>query len=229
MDGGADRGRVTADLVALYELEEGSGTIVHDTSPGAPLDLVIEAPGDAVWVTGGLAFERASVVRSPGAATKIIGACKKSNAVTLEAWVTYGATQPQWGRPVNIIAPDAPETFNAALAIINNQTDFGIRTTTSTAWPVIYSFGSPLLAGRHHVVGIRGPSGGTRLFVDGVERQSATHAGDFSNWDDTYRLILGNAATLDRSWLGTIHLVAAYSRALATNEVKQNFAAGADP
>ena len=34
--------------------------------------------------------------------------------------------------------------------------------------------------------------------------------------------------TKDRVWLGSLHLVAVYSRALTKDEALQNFAAGAD-
>lgn len=47
-----------------------------------------------------------------------------------------------------------------------------------------------------------------------------------ANWDDGYRLLLGNETTGDRPWVGTLHLVARYERALIEAEVTQNFNAG---
>ena len=49
---------------------------------------------------------------------------------------------------------------------------------------------------------------------------------DFSNWDQTHRLFLGNEGSLDRPWRGTIYLVAVYDRALSPEEVTANFSAG---
>ena len=56
--------------------------------------------------------------------------------------------------------------------------------------------------------------------------QTGTIAGDLSNWDDTYPLSLANEADGIRPWLGELHLVAFYDRALDANEVSQNFSAG---
>ena len=36
--------------------------------------------------------------------------------------------------------------------------------------------------------------------------------GDFSTWDDTYTLALGNEHTIDRPWVGEMYLVAIYNK-----------------
>ena len=67
-----------------------------------------------------------------------------------------------------------------------------------------------------------------RTFVSGVEQETRQSiGGDFSNWDSNYPLIIGNEATLDRSYLGKIFLVALYDRVLSNTEIQQNFNAGA--
>ena len=53
--------------------------------------------------------------------------------------------------------------------------------------------------------------------------------GTFEEWDvgtEEYRLAVGNELTLDRDWLGQLHLVAVFDRALTEDEVEQNFLAG---
>lgn len=52
---------------------------------------------------------------------------------------------------------------------------------------------------------------------------------DFSNWDQSYRLFVGNEGTLDRSWRGTLYMVALYDRALTVQEVQESFSAGVVP
>jgi hypothetical protein len=64
------------------------------------------------------------------------------------------------------------------------------------------------------------------LNVDGVERARAKSIGDFTGWDQGYRLMLANVLTGDRPWLSTLHLVALYGRALSPAEVIQNFRSG---
>ncbi|MFZ1504402.1 MAG: VanZ family protein [Nitrospira sp.] len=51
-------------------------------------------------------------------------------------------------------------------------------------------------------------------------------ASDFSNWNPTYRLLLGNEGTMNRPWLGTLHLVAVYDRALPSDEITTHFSLG---
>ena len=65
------------------------------------------------------------------------------------------------------------------------------------------------------------------FYVNGVQVGHRKVPGDFSNWDDGYRLGLGNEFTGDRPWQGEWHLVAIYNRALDPAEVKQNYNAGA--
>jgi hypothetical protein len=48
----------------------------------------------------------------------------------------------------------------------------------------------------------------------------------FGIWDPRFTFQLGNEATYDRPWLGKIHLVALYSRALSGDEVARRFHQG---
>ncbi|NOY57098.1 MAG: LamG domain-containing protein, partial [Actinobacteria bacterium] len=80
--------RVADGLVALYEFGEGSGSSVGDTSGfGTALDLDIQDPGGVTWGPDGLTVDAATIISSPGAATKIINAVQASNEITVEAWV----------------------------------------------------------------------------------------------------------------------------------------------
>jgi len=79
-----------------------------------------------------------------------------------------------------------------------------------------------------HVVYTRDTSGRATIFLDGVQEATAEVPGNLSNWDGDYRLALSNELTRDRHWLGELHLVAIYSRALSEQQVKRNFQAGAD-
>jgi hypothetical protein len=65
--------------------------------------------------------------------------------------------------------------------------------------------------------------------VDGSPAGSGGVAGTFENWDDTFSFALANELTGDRPWLGEIHLVAVYERALIQAEVDQNYNAGPHP
>jgi len=52
--------------------------------------------------------------------------------------------------------------------------------------------------------------------------------GSFTNWNVTYPFNIGNTASLDRPWSGTVRQIAVYDRALLPNEIQQNHDAGPD-
>ncbi len=92
--------------------------------------------------------------------------------------------------------------------------------------PAIYSPAQTAVPDLTHVVFTRSRDGTERLYVDGILRSQEVRGGDFSNWDGTFRLALGNEFTRNRTWEGVYHLVAIYSRSLSKTEVLDNFRAG---
>lgn len=72
-----------------------------------------------------------------------------------------------------------------------------------------------------HVVYTRNEAGRATLYVNGAVVKTGTVGGDLSSWDDGFRLALGNELTEDRPWLGELHRVALYARALTSSEIVQ--------
>ncbi|MEO1378625.1 MAG: LamG-like jellyroll fold domain-containing protein, partial [Cyanobacteria bacterium J06635_10] len=79
-----------------------------------------------------------------------------------------------------------------------------------------------------HVVYTREADGDAFLYIDNQLVASETIDGDFSNWNENYRLGLGNEFNGSRPWLGTLDLFAVYNQAFDASEVQQNFLAGSD-
>jgi glycopeptide antibiotics resistance protein len=52
------------------------------------------------------------------------------------------------------------------------------------------------------------------------------HVAPFGVWNPRFTFQLGNEATLDRPWLGTIHFVALYNQALSSEEISNNYYQG---
>jgi hypothetical protein len=48
----------------------------------------------------------------------------------------------------------------------------------------------------------------------------------FSFWNSRFNFLIGNEATLNRPWLGQIHFVAVYNRALSADDILDNFSQG---
>jgi glucose/arabinose dehydrogenase len=224
--------RVSHGLVVLYGFHEGAGEIVHDLSgSGTPLDLAILDPARIQWLGGGsngVRFVTAgSAIRSPGSAGKLHSALIASNRLTLEAWVTpANLSQDDPARIATISDGTASSDVNVHLGQIAGAASYRLRTPeNSFSWmqagEVFTSTTTPL-----HLVATYDGSA-QRLYVNGVQHSTVQSlSGDFSNWDPDYPLVFGNEATLDRSWLGTLHLAAIYNRALSLSEIQQNTSAG---
>lgn len=73
-----------------------------------------------------------------------------------------------------------------------------------------------------HVVYTRDSQGKAALYVDGVPVSTRDVAGDLSNWDESFRLALGNELTGDRPWVGELHRVALYARVLDAGEIERD-------
>jgi hypothetical protein len=228
--------RVSAGLVAFYGFKEGKGGVVHDTShSGAALDLKIENESAVKWTTKGLVIGAPTLVASTGAATKIAQACKTSNEVTVEAWVRPGTLTPSGkdGRIVALSADPMNQDFLLGQEELKGPPRSYFMRLRTTATDLV---GKPALATPDntvalklaHLVYTRSASGVATFFIDGVDVARTTGGGPMSNWNEGYRLAVGNELSNDRPWLGEIHLVAVYGRALGADEVKQNFKAGAE-
>ena len=225
--------RVRNGLLALYRFDEGKGGVIRDVSgAGAPLHIQVSS-GKTAWTRTGLEILEPSRLVSVGPAAKITDACRRTNEITVEAWITPRAgflNEP--GRLVTL----SPDAYNRSFTLAQGEakrTVFALRlrTTQTQGLPALTTPDNSAEARRVHVVATRNASGETVLYLDGVERARGIATGDLSNWDAGYRLILANEAARDlegneRPWLGQFHLVALYQRALPAAEVVRNFRAG---
>ena len=224
----ADAQRVSRGLTALYTFAAGQGNQVTDRSEtGRPLNLTIEKPSAVRWQTGALVIRAATRISSSTPATKLIDAVKRSRAVTLEAWVRP-ANDRQEGPARIVTISSSPNLRNITLGQEAGRYDVRLRTSSTTTNGMPSTATRPGTAGTAlaHVVYTRDPSGTARIYVDGKPAALKRIAGHLGNWDNRFRLLLGNEGSGDRPWLGTIHLVAIYNRDLSAKEVQQNHRAG---
>ena len=223
--------RVTDGLLVLYDFESGGDTTVRDVSGvGEPLDLEVASASAVLGEEGALTIRSATILSSAGAATKIRQACQASNEITLEAWVEpVNTTQDGPARVVTLSS--GPCDRNFTLGQHGDGYHIRLRTTATSdnGLPAAITPGGTVKTDLTHVVYTRAANGEVRVYIDGIERAANTLSGNLSNWNSTYRLSLANETSLDRAWRGSLHLVAAYARALSTEEIGYNFGAGPDP
>ncbi len=222
--------RVTDGLQVLYTFLEGKGKTVKDVSGvGQPLDLTIADTKSARWMAGGgLALKsKAFVATSEDVwATKLIEAAKASHEITVEAWVKPASAAQASARIVSLTT--AGRFRNFALGQNGDKVQAIVRTagTDHYATGTLLEGGQVATGSLSHLVYTRDASGTARIYVNGVQAGERKVEGDFSTWNVAYRLGLGNEAGGDQPWLGELHLVAAYNRALRSGEVARNYSAG---
>jgi hypothetical protein len=230
----ADNQQQSTGLQALYTFAEGSGSVVHDVSGvGAPLDLTIADSEHVSWGDSSLTINSATRIMSSGSASKLITSAQDSNALTLEAWVQPANTTQDGPARIVTISQDA-NTRNLTLGQgrwgdqPTTTYDVRLRTTerNENGRPSLTTPTGTVSSDLSHVVYTRDSSGTAHIYVDGQQVASGNVDGSLRNWDSNYRLALGNEIQDSRPWLGTLHLVAIYNRALSSSEVRQHFAAG---
>ena len=225
-------GRVLPGMLALYTFEETSGKVVFDVSGvGAPLHLWIPDLTKVSRAPGLLSIDASTIVSSLVPGTKLIDGLKATNEITVEAWVNPANTT-QAG-PARIATLSRDIGFrNFTLGVEETKYAGRIRTpTTGLNGSFPTSFFTPTDVASttlQHVVLTRGADATERFYIDGVEVAARANAGVFSSWDPSYRFGLANEFDMLRTWLGDLHLVAIYDKALSASDVAQNYAAGAD-
>lgn len=227
----ADAQRVTNHLQVFYTFEDAQGDTVRDRSGnGTPLDLKISGNKSHAWQDGVLVLHSSTSIASTAPASKLIDSVKRSGEVTIEAWLKP-ANDSQAG-PARIVSLSS-DTSNRNVTLGQEKDAFDVRLRSSqtdrNGLPSMASPRKSLRTRLTHVVYTRDRKGTATLYLDGKPVANKQVGGNFSNWDGNYRLTLANEFTGDRPWLGELHLVAIFDRALSKQQVQQNFAAGSNP
>ncbi|NNJ25185.1 DUF1592 domain-containing protein [Alienimonas chondri] len=220
-----------AGVVALYDFS-GEGDTVRDVAgplsanPGEPLDLVISSDSKARRVAGGLKIDGPSQIASPQPAKQLTDALKATGEITIEAWVTP-ANARQDGPARIATLSGGSSVRNATLAQNGKKYDARLRTTVNTdrnGMPSTNTDDAVRDDRPTHLVFTRTKAGLARLWVDGSMEGNRNTEGSFDNWDDGFRFALAGEIGDARPWLGTLHRVVLYDRALTEPEVAERAA-----
>jgi hypothetical protein len=139
-----DLAKPTAPPVVLYEFREGTGAIVKDTSGvGAPLDLVVKDSANIRWLDGGgLQITGPTVIASEKPATKLIEAVKKSNTITIEAWIKpENSAQSGPARIVSLSTDASSRNFTLGQSGDSYEIRFRTTATSQNGEPALSSPG----------------------------------------------------------------------------------------
>lgn len=238
--------RVSADIFTYSDTVVDNGTYtyrvkayqgIHGSQYSNTTSQLYTFAPSISWLDSGLSINKnsASIVTST-APTTLINTLKNTSRFTLEMWIQPELVS-QTGPAVILTNSSNKSSCNFELNQNGSKYQFRIRgTSTDLSGMAEAGVGDYLETGpvaevalTHIVCTYDGVN--TNIYINGA--QAATHAqsvGSFTNWDNTYKIALGNELNktdqINRNWLGDIYMIAFYSRALNGTEILQNYNAG---
>jgi uncharacterized protein YjdB len=226
-------GRNEQGIIVKYNFLQDPSNLVRDVSGvGDPLDLTIMHPNNVSWLPGqGLKVNSATTIYSTTSTGKIVSACKATNEITIEAWIRpVNATLTGPARIVSLSTNISERNFTLGQSVFstgNYQFATRLRTDNTNGSPDFVSNQPISDFTLKHVVYTRDMAGNEKYYVNGIQTNSGTRAGNFSLWTNAFVFLLANEwGTSPRAWFGDYYLVAVFNRALSSNEVQGNFNAG---
>jgi hypothetical protein len=214
--------REAAGLQALYLFDAGGGNTVRDVSgAGEPLDLTIDDESAVAWIHGGLHIHNPALLATDGPPSRLIDAIRSTGEITLEVWITpENAIQSGPARILSLSSGTSQRNFTLGQSADQYEVRFRAAGTTDNGQPELTSGGNIVQTDQTYLVYTRDADGTGRLYVNGVEEGELEGPADLANWDDGFRLAIGNETSGDRSWRGTLHSAAIYNRALPAEVVR---------
>ncbi len=224
----ADEFRTSKGLQVLYDFSETEGDVVKDRSGvGTSCDLKIADLSNVKRIDGSLNVFKPTIIRGETPSTKLFNAVRASGEISVEAWCMPENTKQSGPARLVTVSKNSGER-NVTLGQDGGKFEVRLRTNKSSTngIPSLSSPNNSVTTNLMHVIYTHAGNGRTRIYVNGKPVSENETAGNLSNWDPLHQLAIANELSNDRPWLGVLHLIAIYSRALTAEEVTQNFTVG---
>jgi mono/diheme cytochrome c family protein len=219
--------RSAEGLLALYDFNQSLGEWIPDQSGLEPsLDLKIADLNAVRRREGSLEIVSETQILSATDTSRLVEVIKRTGGMTIEAWLRPAKLE-QTG-PARIVTLSRDSSLrDFTLGQDGPRYDVRFRTTENgnNGTPSLASPENSLTTELTHVVYTRHRSGEAFVFINGQRSATQRVPGRLSNWSH-FQLGLANERGGQRPWLGELHLVAIYGRALREKEVANHFAAG---
>ncbi len=216
--------------IALYEFKTGTGTVAYDTS-GVEPSANLTMSGAVTWVGGwGIDLRGGKAQATTASSRKLHDLIKATGEYSIEAWVAPANVVQEQAYIVSYSGGTMARNFTLGQTMYNYDYFNRATTTDANGEPALStpSADEVLQATLQHVVATYSPVDGRRIYVNGVLTTQAdpVPAGLFTDWNDTFALVLGNEVSNDRTWQGVVRMVVIHNRALTQPQIQQNFEAG---
>ncbi len=216
--------------IALWEFRTGTGNTAFDTS-GVDPALDLNFSGQVTWFGGwGITIADGKAQGTTTASKKLYDVIQESGEFSLEAWVIPANVTQEMSRIMTYSSGQTSRNFTLQQQLYDYE--FQLRTTETglNGDPALTtpSADEVLQATLQHVVATYSPIDGRRIYVNGelVSNTDPVPGGSLVDWQDTFAFVIGNEASSDGLWQGTVRLAAVHRRAMTPEQVTQNFDAG---
>ncbi|WP_100642391.1 LamG domain-containing protein [Alteromonas facilis] len=224
-------GRFDTHMIGKWEFKTGSGNIAFDTSGVEPaLDLTLS--GAFNWVGGwGIQLLDGKAQGATTNSKKLHDLITATGEFSIEAWVApANVTQEGPARIVSYSGGRDRRNFTLGQTLYNYDALVRTSNTDANGEPALSTADADedLQAALQHVVLSYDAVDGRQLYVNGVSTDDIDNveAGNLNEWDDSFAFVLGNEASSDVPWAGTIRMVVVHNRALEPAQIQQNFDVG---
>ena len=217
--------------IGLWEFKTGSGTTVFDTSGVEPA-INLQLIGDVEWFGGwGITINDGRAQGDTTSSKKLHDLIKSTGEYSIEAWAVPNNVTQEMARIVTYSAGDTARNFT----LEQNLYDYDFRhrndSTDANGDPAALStpdMDEVLQATLQHVVATYGPIEGRKIYVNGnlVTDPDPIATDSIVSWQDNFALVLGNEASGNGMFQGTLRLVAIHNRELTEAQIVQNFDVG---
>ncbi len=216
--------------IALWEFRTGSGTTAFDTS-GVDPALDLNFSGDVAWFGGwGITITDGKAQGTTTASRKLYDVIQESGEFSLEAWVIPANVTQEMARIMTYSSGQTSRNFTLQQTLYDYQFQLRTNETGLNGDPALStpSADEVLQATLQHVIVTYSPIDGRRIYVNGelVSNTDPVPGGSLIDWQDTFAFVIGNEASSDGLWQGTVRLAAVHRRALTQEQITQNFDAG---
>lgn len=224
-------GRFESNLIAKWEFKTGTGNTAFDTSGVEPaINLTLSGQYD--WVGGyGIRLTNGKAQGSTTSSKKIHDLIIATGEFAIEAWVApANVSQEGPARIVSYSGGRDRRNFTLGQTLYNYDVLLRSDMHDVNGMPMLSTADADedLQAALQHVVINFSPLSGRQIYVNGqftddIDEQIGAV---LSEWDDSFAFVLGNEASGDRPWTGTIRMVAMHNRVLDEGQISKNFDAG---
>lgn len=229
----AGSGRTTDGLQALYLFDSIDDGTIRDKSGTDPAVNLTIRNRDAVELVGdegdrSLRIKRPTLLQAAAGAKQLQESIRKSGELTAEVWLTPADTK-QAGPARILTFSQNSGARNFTMGQEGDRYDVRLRTTkTSTnGIPSVATDSGTVQQKPTHVVYTFAQRTGTAtIYINGRSVVAKKMGGNLNRWDTGFQFAIGDEVSGDRAWLGQLHLVAVYNRALSAAEARRNYDAG---